>query len=87
MGLRMYLLAAAAAAVTALGTWGWLGWQKVRGLRAELVATELQLGGCNARVKNLLRDKEIDDAVDDLSDSDLGNVPDDWLLPAPADPG
>jgi hypothetical protein len=49
--------------------------------QAKLETIEIQLAGCNARAVNLEEDKQSDDAVDNIPDADLSDVPDHWLLP------
>lgn len=52
---------------------------------AQLETTRLELGACGARLSNLLEDVRSDNEIDQLTDDDLRNVPDHWLLMAPAD--
>lgn len=50
-------------------------------LRAENAALRLSLDGCNDRLTNIQKDKESDDAINNIPDTDLRDVPDGWLLP------
>jgi hypothetical protein len=73
------LLPAALLAVSVGGNWA--QYKMLQHKQAELVEERLIRAACDARVLNILEDKESDDAVDNLTDDDLRNVPDHWLLP------
>lgn len=74
---------AVAALVGCLGLCGALWWQSgtIDRLRAENATVSLSLGACDARLSNIQQDKESDDAINQIPDFDLRNVPDGWLLP------
>lgn len=78
---RLYLIGGVLAGV--LGLCGVIWWQsgRIDRLKTDIATLGLQLGGCTARVNNIMRDMESDNAINNIPDSDLGNVPDGWLLP------
>lgn len=73
------------ALVAALGLGGALALEV--GLRkdAEAISERLsaRVATCEARIRNIVEDKESDNAVDNLDDDDLRHVPDHWLHPGP----
>lgn len=79
--MKPYILIAAM-----LGAGGAVWWvMELRATNADqsnqIKSLTLQLDGCAARSENIIEDKESDDAIDNLSDDDLRNVPADWMLP------
>lgn len=48
-------------------------------LRRQNDELQKELAGCEARSRNILEDKESDDAIDRIPDFDLRHVPDHWL--------
>ncbi|MBR9763895.1 MAG: hypothetical protein GYB53_10320 [Rhodobacteraceae bacterium] len=81
--LAPYLAGGAAAAALGAAALAWHYSAEVDRLRARAQTLNTMLTGCNGRVADLHLDKERDDAVDSIPDSDLGrSVPDRWLLPA-----
>jgi hypothetical protein len=73
---------AVAASLGALGlfSWGRAQQSENTALAAENAALVLALNGCGARATSILKDKESDDAIDNLTPDDLRNIPDAWRL-------
>ena len=54
---------------------------RLQSSNSRLAVSDIQLQACGLRLGNLIRDLERDNAVDNISDFDLRNVPSEWLLP------
>ena len=54
---------------------------RIEALQARGIENTLELRSCGARLSNLIEDLESDNAVDNLPDSALTDVPDEWLRP------
>ena len=83
---RLYLIGGVFVVALALGGGG-VWW--INGLQAKITAQAttidalyLQNAGCEARALNQAEDKDSDDAIDRIPDSDLRNVPSRWLRDA-----
>lgn len=80
-------LGAGAVAVVAIGTAVFLDARldaraaEIEALQGQLDRTRAELAGCAARTRNILRDKESDREIDNLTDDDLRAVPPHWLRP------
>jgi Tfp pilus assembly protein PilN len=79
--MRAYFAIGAAVAFLTLAGLALLQTARLDAQRAENAALRLAIDGCNARLSNIQRDKESDDAVDNIPDDGLRTVPDGWLLP------
>lgn len=55
---------------------------RVGNLKDQLAVSGIKVEGCNARLSNILEDQQSDQEIDNLSDDDLRNAPDSWMLPA-----
>jgi len=78
----MQYLAAGLAATTLLAGGGlWLQTERVSTLNAELKLARAELQTCGGRLDAVLRDVRSDNAIDELPDDDLRDVPDHWLIP------
>lgn len=51
-----------------------------RSLRTDLNTAELLLQGCQARTTNIVEDKESDETINDLTDDDLRDAPERWIM-------
>ncbi len=80
---RLYLIGAGAAVLALLAAGGVIRWQsgRIDALKTDKTALTLLVQGCQARTTNMSEDKESDNAINDIPDADLGNVPDGWILP------
>lgn len=56
-------------------------WQTLNSTKDEITKLNIQLSGCNGRISYILRDRESDNAVDNLTNDDLRSVPPGWKLP------
>jgi hypothetical protein len=50
-------------------------------LQQNIADLQLQLSACGGRLQTILDDKGSDNAVDQMPDTDLVDVPDHWLRP------
>lgn len=71
-------LAIGAVVAAAWGIFEWRG-REIDRLEAEVGRLSQNLASCGARFNALIRDKERDDAIDNLSDEDLRRVPPHWI--------
>lgn len=71
--------------ITTLGITLWVQSVQIYKARDALTLSEGQLASCGGRLQNLIEDVRSDNAIDALSDDDLRNVPDHWLLPDSSD--
>ena len=78
IGLRTYLAFGVIAAVVG---YVWFLHTELTVVQSKLANTNAQLSACSARNVNLLEDLKSDREIDEIPDSDLGTVPDRWLLP------
>lgn len=74
-------IAAAGLAATAYGIFEWRG-REIDRLEGDVARLSQNLASCGERFNSLIRKKERDDAIDNIPDEDLRNVPDHWLLPS-----
>lgn len=78
--MMQYALIASLTASMGLGGFAWTQHSRAKTLKHDNAILEAKLTTCSARVQNILEDKESDNEVDNIPDSDLGVVPDHWLL-------
>ena len=78
---RAYLLGGILAVFLGLIGVIWWIWDTNTDLRKDIISLTIQRDACSIRVTNMSRDKESDDAIDNIPDSGLSNVPDGWILP------
>ena len=76
-----YIAGAALTAFLALGGGLYVQTQRLDASKAENAALRLQIGACEADAANVREDKETDNEVDNIPDTDLRNAPVDWMLP------
>ena len=72
------IMAGVAAAAVGVAVWQTL---RIENLQARGVENQIELAACGARLNNLIEDLESDNAIDQLPDSALTDVPDEWLRP------
>ena len=78
-----YALAGAGGLAILAAGWAYVERTQSAALRRDVAALELRLGACDARLANIIEDKDSDDAVDAIPDDDLRNAPARWLMPEP----
>ena len=81
-----YLMVGAVAVACVGGGYGYFQNQQNKILALEVQSVRGELLTCGARLENFIEDVRSDNAIDNIPDSDLPNVPDHWLR-EPATPG
>lgn len=85
MMLSKALIASLLLSVSASGVL-WFMWRladtKFENVMEQLEIAQFQIDTCRERIKTLAEDAADDRKIDNLSDDDLRNVPDFWLLPS-----
>ena len=78
-GLKDYVISGLVLAVVGTGVWGKA--EQQRAIRATIEVTKLAvaLKTCATQVETIRADLESDNAIDNLSNADLVDVPDEWL--------
>ncbi len=79
-GLKDYIIGTLVVAATATGVWGKV--ERERAAKALVQVTHIQtaLKSCGVRLQAIIDDVESDNAIDTVPDSDLVDVPPEWLL-------
>ena len=79
-GIKDYVIGTLVAATVATGVWGKV--ERERAAKALVKVNDLyvDLRTCAVRLDSIKADLESDNAIDLLSDTDLVNVPDGWLV-------
>lgn len=85
-GITEYLLAAVGAVALTTGGWGYMQQQRADNLGSQLLALRGELVTCGGRLQNIIEDMESDNAIDQLTDDQLTDVPAHWLLPVQPTP-
>lgn len=78
--MMSYLTVAAATLALAGGGFGYIQNQKNKTLLLDIASAQAKLLTCGLRLNNLVEDVRDDNEINDLTDDDLRNVPDDWLF-------
>ncbi|MZR14212.1 hypothetical protein GQE99_14410 [Maritimibacter sp. DP07] len=80
-----YAAVGAAVAILGFSAAVWVLIERNGALRAAQEVSQAALSACTGRVEDILKDKDSDDDIDAISDSDLrDHVRPEWMLPDPA---
>lgn len=63
----------------------WFQTARLERYQAQFAISTANLVACSGRLQNVIEDLRSDNAIDNLSDDDLRDVPAEWLLTSPGD--